>query len=148
MKYRRLTPATISAITRRLERSWNQEWDPEHREEFSRVLSTMSGDLPVANQAIDELIRTQDWRPSIAQFDAALARARREGPGVLEPAPPQREITDVDREAMKFFLPRLKKIMAGIGSGPQPGAKAACDALVAEWQSGAREPHEDRGRLL
>jgi hypothetical protein len=148
MNYRRLTPATINAITRRLERSWEREWDPERREEFERSLASMYGDLATANVALEELIHTEEWRPSIAKFDAALARARRATTGGLDPVPPQREVNDLDREAAKFFLPRLKKIMAGIGNGPQPGSRDACDALVEEWQSGARGGDEGRGRLL
>lgn len=129
----KLTPPLIEMVLKRLDRTWPTEWDPDAREEFARAAKTMYGDLAAVMAALEFATREREWRPTIASFEADLARARRDQVRADTPPIVHRNPTSLDREAAAFFLPRLKGILAGIGSGPQEGVQARCDGFVDEW---------------
>lgn len=135
--------STTETIIRRLAAAFERRegtWNDESRAEFARQISDLIDEDALV--ALDYVERHEEYRPTIAKFRAETVRAGRDREARQPPKRRDPSPTERDREATRFFAPRLKSILAGIGNGPQSGAAAACDALVEEWHQRTGDPDE------
>lgn len=137
----KLTPTLIDVICHRIDGMREQEWRPEAEGEFRRSLGSMRGSARDVEDALDNVLHERKFRPTIAEFDveltrARVARARKHPP---KPETESRSPTSRDRAATRYFTAGLKQIIAELGSGPQTGAAAKCEALNAEWKRMVRD---------
>lgn len=124
--------STNDIVIRRLAAAYDRKdsWPDEARTEFARQISDLNDEDAIA--ALDWIEKNEEWRPTIAKFRAETIRLgrNRAKPTVHENHPR----TAKERAAAAFFAPRLKRVLAGIGNGPQLGAADQCDAIVKEWK--------------
>lgn len=127
--------STTETVIRRLAAAFHRKdsWPDDARAEFARGIADLDDNHAIA--AVDHIIKTKDFRPTIHEFRAETVRISRNA----APTTTVQPVRDADRSATAFFAPRLKEILRGIGNGPQGGTAARCDALVDEWRAHQRE---------
>lgn len=114
-----------------------QEWRPESRAQFARILTDMEVSDAIARAAVAIALHSRPYRPTVAEFERDVVVARQQAQRARQGAreTDSRQITDFDRAAVRWYAPRLKAALESIGDGPTLGMADACARIDQEFRA-------------